>query len=81
MDKESLLKSELVGLKVEVCGKKIQGKVIDETRNMLVIECDGSVKKAIKNSNDFEFEFNGQKIKINGKTLVGRPEERIKRVW
>lgn len=73
------MKSELIGLKAVVCGKNIEGKIIDETKNMLIIECKEKIKKAIKKGNDFEFELDGQKLKIEGKMLVGRPEERIKK--
>lgn len=75
MDKAALLKGELIGLKVKVLGVKIEGKIVDETRNMLIVEHENKKKKIIKNSNVFEFKG----IKINGKSLIGRSEERIKK--
>ena len=77
MDKAALLKSELIGLNVKVRGAKIEGRIVDETKNMLIVEHKGEKKKIIKNSNVFD--FNG--IKIDGKSLVGRAEERIKKTW
>lgn len=75
MDKTELLKGELIGLNVRVLGKNVEGRIIDETRNMLTVEHKGRKKQIIKNSNVFEF----NKIKIDGKKLIGRPEERIKK--
>ena len=42
---------------------------------MLIVEHENKKKKIIKNSNVFEFKG----IKINGKSLIGRSEERIKK--
>ncbi len=77
MDKASLLNHELIGLNVKVLGTGIEGRIIDETKNMLIIEHNHKKKKIIKNNNEFEFDG----IKIDGKSLVGRPEERIKKTW
>ena len=77
MYKAALLKGELIGLNIKVLGTKIEGSIVDETKNMLIIEHNHKKKKIIKNSNVFD--FNG--IKIDGKTLVGRAEERIKKTW
>jgi ribonuclease P protein subunit POP4 len=81
MDKVALLKGKLVGLNAKVAGTEIEGKIVDESRNMLIVEQNGKKKKIIKNSNEFEIIIKNQKIKIDGKNLVGRPEERIKKTW
>ncbi|MBW2983686.1 ribonuclease P protein subunit [Candidatus Woesearchaeota archaeon] len=77
MDKSALLKSELIGLKVKVLGTRIEGGIVDETKNMLIIEHKGRKKRIIKSNNVFEFKG----IKIDGKSLIGRSEERIKKTW
>jgi ribonuclease P protein subunit POP4 len=77
MEKAELLKGELIGLSTKVLGTNIEGKIIDETKNMFIVEHEGKEKKIIKNSNEFEFDG----IKIDGKLLIGRPEERIKKTW
>lgn len=51
------------------------GCVVDESRNMLVIDTETGEKKLIKKN--VVIEMNG-KI-IYGKDIVGRPEDRIKR--
>jgi ribonuclease P protein subunit POP4 len=81
MDKAVLLSGELVGLNAKVAGTEIEGKIVDETRNTLVIKHNAKKKRVIKNSNDFEIILKNQKIRVDGKDLVGRPEERIKKTW
>jgi ribonuclease P protein subunit POP4 len=53
----------------------LTGYVVDESRNMLVIDTETGEKKLIKKN--VVIEMNG-KI-IYGKDIVGRPEDRIKR--
>lgn len=53
----------------------ITGRVVDESRNMLVIETEDGEKKLIKKT--VVIDMNG-KI-IYGKDIVGRPEDRLKR--
>ena len=83
---ENLVRHELIGLKVRVVeslNKKnvgISGKVIDETRNVIVVEkAKGKEVKLAKEHNVFVFYLGGQKVRIEGKILVGRPEDRIKK--
>lgn len=78
MDKklEKLIKGELIGLNVKIIGKNIQGKITDETKNMLTIHTKKGYKKIIKKNSTIEFE--NEKITIEGNMLVARPEERIK---
>jgi len=73
-----LLKKELIGMNVRVIGKSIQGKIIDETKNMFTIKTKKGVKKIIKKNNKMEFVINDEKIIVEGDNLVARPEERVK---
>jgi ribonuclease P protein subunit POP4 len=64
----------------------IQGKVIDETKNTFTILHKGKAKTVTKNVAVFNFRFSdGTMVKIDGKLLVGRPEDRlkkaVKRLW
>ncbi|MHC1611089.1 MAG: ribonuclease P protein component 1 [Candidatus Methanospirareceae archaeon] len=83
----NLLEHELIGLKIRVDESSnsslqgLEGRVIDETRNMLVIE-DGErkEKKIPKAGNHFIFELDGGvRVRVNGEKLISRPEDRIKR--
>jgi len=82
LNKKRLARSELIGLDVKIIesensfNKGIKGKIIDETKNMLIIKTKETRKKIIKDQ--CVFEFKGKNIQINGKSLSTRPEERIK---
>jgi ribonuclease P protein subunit POP4 len=64
----------------------ILGKIIDETRNTFTILHEEKRKKVIKGSAVFHFKFSdGTIVEIDGKLLVGKPEDRLKkrvrRLW
>ncbi|MBI2542612.1 MAG: ribonuclease P protein component 1 [Candidatus Aenigmarchaeota archaeon] len=83
----NLVRHELIGLKVKInkstdsTQKGLVGTVIDETYNTLKIETkDGKERTAIKENSVFLFILpNKTKIQIDGKLLVSRPEDRIKK--
>lgn len=62
------------------------GIVVGETRNTFSLISEGQVKSVIKEQAVFNFKFgDGTIAEIEGKLLVGRPEDRlkksIKRLW
>jgi ribonuclease P protein subunit POP4 len=64
----------------------IRGEVIDETKNTFTILHKGKAKSVVKSSAVFDFKFSdGTIVEIDGKLLVGRPEDRlkktVKRLW
>ncbi len=64
----------------------INGKVVDESRNTLTIMQYGKAKKVVKDAAVFQFQFEDESVvEIDGKLLVGRPEDRlkksVKRLW
>jgi len=79
MDSEKLVRGELIGLGVNVAGKNINGKIIDETKNSILIESKNGRKMIMKKNNQLEFILLDERIIIDGKQLVLRPEERIKK--
>lgn len=87
-----IIKEELIGLEAEVVASRhegyvgIRGRVIDETRNMLVIEHGGRRKAVPKAVCVFHFRWpDGVVVEIDGQLIVGRPEDRLKkrvrRLW
>ena len=82
---EEILADELIGLYVEVAestdkGKVgIKGRVVDETMKTLRIKTDRGIKTVPKAECIFVFEYGGKKIKVDGRLLVARPEDRIKK--
>ncbi|WP_457613927.1 ribonuclease P protein component 1 [Methanocaldococcus sp.] len=82
----NILRHELIGLKVEIVEAKnkamigIKGRVVDETRNTLVIEKEDGREVIIpKDIAVFLFQLKGCKVKVDGRLLIGRPEERLKK--
>ncbi len=83
----NILQHELIGLKAEIGASTnnnmvgLCGMVVDETRNMLVIEAERRNEKRIaKAGNTFIFELGGGvRVQVKGNRLVSRPEDRIKK--
>ncbi|MEM3364108.1 MAG: ribonuclease P protein component 1 [Candidatus Micrarchaeia archaeon] len=85
--KKNLIVHELIGLNVKVSSSRsrpyvgIEGTVLDETLNTLVIECAGGQAKRIpKKGCIFEFTLpSGEKASVKGDLLLNLPENRLKR--
>ena len=69
-------KKEFIGkeAKITYAGKVFTGKIIDETKNTLSIETNKKTVMIIKQN--AKIKIHNQKI--DGKTIVKRPEDRIK---
>ncbi|MFH1521211.1 MAG: ribonuclease P protein subunit [Candidatus Micrarchaeota archaeon] len=86
--KKNLLFSTFIGLEVEIVNSSqrkligLVGKVVDETKNLIVIEkTDGHEVKIQKVSSTFRFTTEDkQKVDIAGKKIAFRPHERPKKV-
>jgi ribonuclease P protein subunit POP4 len=58
----------------------VSGTVVDETRNTFTVLARGKRKAVIKESAIFRFELpDHSMVEIDGRLLVGRPEDRLKR--
>ncbi|RLG77995.1 MAG: ribonuclease P protein subunit [Thermoprotei archaeon] len=85
--KSNLIYHELIGLRVHVKFHtdksliNVKGRVVDETRNMLVVMTDeGREKKVPKFGGVFVFKLSDTvSVEVRGDSIVGRPEERLKR--
>jgi len=82
----AVLQAEFIGLNAKVVKSSntsylgISGKVIDETRNTLVIRHKNADKIIIKEVAVFQFILpNGTVVEVDGKVILGRPEDRIKK--
>lgn len=83
----NLVRHELIGLPIKIeksadpTQKGITGKVIDETYNTFKIETkDGKEKTVIKGNCVFVFTLPDKtKVEVDGKLLISRPEDRIKK--
>ncbi len=83
----NLLRHELIGLEAEVVDSRnrsqvgIRGLILDETRNMLLIGMPGGRKRWVAKK-DVVLRVvlpDGLRLIVEGRVLVGRPEERLKR--
>lgn len=78
--------STFIGLIIKILNSSdksligLKGKVVDETKNLLVIEVKGKEKKIPKASCSFLFYLKDEKIVVDGKKIAFRPEERPKKV-
>lgn len=81
----NILRHELIGLDVEVvwdrnpCNIAVSGKVIDESRNTLVIRQGNMTRRIAKQNALFSFSLPEGVVEVEGQALVGRPEDRAKR--
>ncbi len=82
----AILQHEFIGLDAKVVRSThpdyvgITGKVIDETRNTLVIRQKNKDKVVVKNTAVFHFTLpDGTIVEIEGNAIVGRPEDRLKK--
>jgi ribonuclease P protein subunit POP4 len=58
----------------------IAGQVVGETRNTFVFQSKGKARRILKELSVFNFRFNdGTIVEIDGRLLVGRPEDRLKK--
>lgn len=80
----NILRHELIGLDVLVSGASnpgqtgLSGRIIDETRNLLVIETPQGIKRVAKMHSIFRVSLPGRElVEIDGSVLVLAPEKRI----
>ena len=84
---DRLVMDELIGLDVKIIKSTrreligLGGTVVDETLNTFLLESDSREKTVPKKLCVFEFSADGKKHIIDGRDLVYRPEDRIKKYW
>ena len=88
----SIVQHEFIGLETKVVRSSnlfvvgISGRVVDETRKTFTILHKGKRRVVIKDTAVFDFVMpDGTVVEIDGKVIIGRPEDRIKkrprRLW
>ena len=86
MKRSDLPYHELIGLKTKVVFSPdptqigISGEIIDETANILVIRTEKGIRRIPKKYRVFEFTLGRKVIELNGEDILGRPEERVKKL-
>ena len=81
---ENILNHELIGLRCEVTDSTnpynvgVKGVVIDETMHTLVFS-DDEPRRIVKKGSVFKFNIEKDAVFVEGNTLEGRPEDRVKK--
>lgn len=80
MDKKvDILRGEFIGREVKIKDKKIEGKIIDETKNSFLIKTKSDLKKRLLKRNCvFELKLPSGIAIIDGNSILMKPEDRIK---
>jgi ribonuclease P protein subunit POP4 len=87
-----IIRDEFIGTESRVAESRhsdyvgVSGQVVNETKNTFTIMHAGKAKNVIKEAAVFQFKFpDGTIAEIDGKLLVGRSEDRLKknvrRLW
>lgn len=83
---KTLIHHCLIGLRVKIVQSSnsqylnFEGKIIDETKNTLIFKINEKEKRIPKKNSIFKFYLTDTiAVEVNGKLLLGRPEERIKK--
>ena len=85
-DEKNILQHELIGLRVRIvrstCENQLglAGAVIDETKNMLIIDTGIKRVNISKAGNTFEFKMNKGSVIVEGDMMRVRSEDRTKRL-
>lgn len=83
----NITQHELIGLRVDVVESTnsdlvgIVGMIVDESKNMLVIESPQDTRRRMveKSCSVFVFHINEIKVKVDGRLLHSQPENRIQK--
>lgn len=73
-NKERLLRGELIGLYIKVKTKRLEGKIIDETKNCFKIKTKNGIKMIPKSKNTFQY----KDTEFKGDNILLRAEDRTK---
>ncbi len=83
---QNVLQHELIGLKANVIESThpgyigVKGKIVDETKNTIVILDGGRKKRVQKSVVVLRIKLpDGSAVEVDGKDIVGRPVDRVKK--
>ncbi len=65
----------LIGCKVKSLVNRMEGNVVDETRNALLVKTEKGMIKVIKDGNRFIINMDNKEIRISGNEIRMRPWE------
>lgn len=65
----------LIGYNIYIKDTGLSGRVVDETKNTIVVESHGVLKRVIKDENRFVVYANAKEVRIRGGEIKLRPWE------
>lgn len=74
---------EFIGLETSIMESNnvqligLQGKIVDETKSMFIVETQTGIKKIPKENSTWKFNLDGVNVNLSGKTIAKRSYERI----
>ncbi len=80
---KDILRAELIGKNMEIVESRnksligLKGRIIDETKNAIIIMHNGKRKMILKNHVKLVINWQDKRILVDGKMLAKRPEDRI----
>jgi len=81
----AVIRGEWIGKEAEVVSASnpsiigLKGVVVDETKNLLVLETASGEKKVPKHLSRFRIKHGDEIVEISGDDIIASPEERIKK--
>lgn len=80
-EKELFIGRKLVGVRSRhPLYEKVRGVIVNETMKTVIVNMDGREILLPKAGNSFGMDFDGKTIWIEGRRILYRPEDRIKKV-
>lgn len=86
MNQKNFLWNEFIGYNVQIINavhpsyNDINGKIVDESKNTIVVNMNGKDKIIPKKAADFRFKCSTKNIDVEGRKITFRPENRIKKI-
>ena len=77
-EKIDILRGEFIGKQISVPSRKIEGKIIDETKNSFLVKTGSARKRILKANSLFQIKANNSFVEVDGNIIAMKPEDRIK---
>ena len=73
-----ILRGEFIGKQVSIPGIKLEGRIIDETKNSFLVMTKNARKRILKANSLFQIKMDEGFVEVDGNAISMKPEDRIK---
>lgn len=73
-----ILRGEFIGKQVSIPGRRVEGKIIDETKNSFLVKTNNARKRILKANSVFQIKINNGLVEVDGNIIAMKPEDRIR---